>query len=118
MLKLANRWFPKCWLNSWGCPRQPFAIVMVDLAELGLLEQPHTFCGRIPSHLGYRVYIDHLMGKSSIPAEEQRYLDGMLLLSAYQPERLLENVSQVLCGDYPVCGPGRTTPSGSEAIIG
>ena len=71
---------------------------------------------RIPSHLGYRVYIDHLMGKSSIPAEEQRYLDGMLLLNAYEPERLLENVSQVLAG-MTQCAAVSTTPSGSEAII-
>ena len=89
---------------------------MADLAELGLLEQPHPSAGRIPSHLGYRVYIDHLMGKSSIPAEEQRYLDGMLLLNAYEPERLLENVSQVLAG-MTQCAAVSTTPSGSEAII-
>ncbi|MCI9575544.1 MAG: heat-inducible transcription repressor HrcA [Clostridiales bacterium] len=89
---------------------------MADLAELGLLEQPHTSAGRIPSHLGYRVYIDHLMGKLSIPAEEQRYLDGMLLLNAYEPERLLENVSQVLAG-MTRCAAVSTTPSGSEAMI-
>ena len=30
---------------------------MSDLAELGLLDQPHTSAGRIPSQRGYRVYI-------------------------------------------------------------
>ncbi|MBQ2794748.1 MAG: hypothetical protein IJF04_01845, partial [Oscillospiraceae bacterium] len=31
---------------------------MAALFEMGLLEQPHTSAGRIPSHLGYRAYID------------------------------------------------------------
>ena len=34
---------------------------MAALFDMGLLEQPHTSAGRIPSHLGYRVYIDSLM---------------------------------------------------------
>ena len=28
---------------------------MAALFEMGLLEQPHTSAGRIPSHLGYRI---------------------------------------------------------------
>jgi heat-inducible transcriptional repressor len=34
---------------------------MADLEELGLLEQPHTSAGRIPSIKGYRYYVDHLV---------------------------------------------------------
>lgn len=34
---------------------------MADLEELGLLEQPHTSAGRIPSIKGYRYYVDHLI---------------------------------------------------------
>src|SRR6476661_1425926 len=33
---------------------------MADLEELGFLEQPHTSAGRIPSHKGYRYYVDHI----------------------------------------------------------
>jgi len=32
-----------------------------DLEELGLLVQPHTSAGRIPTDLGYRVYVDYLI---------------------------------------------------------
>ncbi len=35
---------------------------MADLEEMGFLEQPHTSAGRIPSQIGYRYYVDHLMG--------------------------------------------------------
>jgi len=35
--------------------------VMADLEDLGLLEKTHTSSGRIPSQLGYRHYVDHLI---------------------------------------------------------
>ncbi len=34
---------------------------MADLEEMGYLEQPHASAGRIPSQLGYRFYVDHLL---------------------------------------------------------
>ena len=40
---------------------------MAELTELGLLEQPHTSAGRIPSERGLREYVDNLM-----PAEPAR----------------------------------------------
>lgn len=34
--------------------------IMSDLEEIGLLLQPHTSAGRIPTDKGFRVYVDHL----------------------------------------------------------
>jgi heat-inducible transcriptional repressor len=34
---------------------------MARLEELGLLYQPHTSAGRIPTDLGYRYYVDHVL---------------------------------------------------------
>ena len=34
---------------------------MADLEELGLIVQPHTSAGRIPTDAGYRLYVDELM---------------------------------------------------------
>jgi len=34
---------------------------LVRLEELGLLFQPHTSAGRIPSDLGYRYYVNHIL---------------------------------------------------------
>ena len=34
---------------------------MSRLEEMGLLLQPHTSAGRIPTDLGYRVYVRHLI---------------------------------------------------------
>ena len=39
---------------------------MAELVEMGLLTQPHKSAGRIPSHMGYRVYVDNLMEKCTI----------------------------------------------------
>ena len=36
---------------------------MAELEEMGYLIQPHTSSGRIPSDLGYRTYVQHLLGK-------------------------------------------------------
>ncbi len=33
---------------------------MVELEKLGLIKQPHTSAGRIPSDKGYRYYVNHL----------------------------------------------------------
>ncbi len=45
---------------------------MVELENLGLLTHPHTSAGRMPSDLGYRYYIEHLMTENGLaPMEEQ-----------------------------------------------
>ncbi len=36
---------------------------MADLEDMGLVEQPHTSAGRVPSDRGYRFYVDQLMEK-------------------------------------------------------
>ncbi|WP_312695319.1 heat-inducible transcriptional repressor HrcA [Caproiciproducens sp.] len=89
---------------------------MSDLAEMGLLEQPHTSAGRVPSHKGYRVYIDTLMKKHPVSGEEQRYIDSLLLPSAYDPEKLLDGVARALAGMTRFAAVS-TTPSGSSADI-
>lgn len=43
---------------------------MADLEELGLLEQPHTSAGRIPSNKGYRYYVDHLLSPGTVSEED------------------------------------------------
>lgn len=38
---------------------------MSDLEEMGLIVQPHASAGRIPSDLGYRLYVDRIMQQKS-----------------------------------------------------
>ncbi len=50
-----------------------------DLEELGLIEQPHTSAGRIPTDLGYRVYVDYLVKPEILSEPEKQMIrDGLL----------------------------------------
>lgn len=89
---------------------------MADLVELGLLEQPHTSAGRIPSHEGYRLYIDQLMHQTPLTEDEQRFIDGSLSASANDPEHLLEDASQILA-EMTRYAAVSTTPSDEEATV-
>jgi len=69
---------------------------MAQLAELGFLEQPHTSAGRVPSLMGYRYYIDHLLPSRELPREQRARLEEALRERAREPERLLENAGKLL----------------------
>ena len=43
---------------------------MADLEEMGYIIQPHTSAGRIPSDLGYRVYVDEMMKEKEREVQE------------------------------------------------
>ncbi len=50
---------------------------LADLEEMGYIEQPHTSSGRVPSHKGYRYYVDFLMEKHSLSKWEESIIhDG------------------------------------------
>ena len=42
---------------------------MADLEEMGLIVQPHTSAGRIPTDLGYRYYVNQLIEEKDLNAE-------------------------------------------------
>ena len=51
---------------------------LADLVEMGYLEQPHTSAGRVPSPRGYRLYVNELMERRSITAQEAGEIDAAL----------------------------------------
>ena len=89
---------------------------MAELAEMGLLEQPHTSAGRIPSQRGYRYYVDALLPKYTLSVEERSVIDSVLFDSAYDPEKLMNSVSRALAAMTRFTAVS-TTPSGSAADI-
>ena len=44
---------------------------MADLEAIGLLTQPHTSAGRIPSDLGYRLFVESLMRESELDGRDR-----------------------------------------------
>ena len=72
--------------------------VMAELEELGLVEQPHTSAGRVPTDKGYRFYVDHLVGDARLSRADLSAIDRTLGIPAdgAQPSRLMEKVSHAL----------------------
>ncbi|HLM54979.1 MAG TPA: heat-inducible transcriptional repressor HrcA [Pyrinomonadaceae bacterium] len=74
--------------------------VMAELEEHGLVEQPHTSAGRVPTDKGYRFYVDHLVGEARLSRADLAAIDRTLGLggaeAASQPARLMERVSHLL----------------------
>jgi heat-inducible transcriptional repressor len=70
--------------------------VMVDLEEAGLLEQPHTSAGRVPTDRGYRVFVDRLMVRETPTREEIVLLRTELGDPRQTVEGLLERTSRAL----------------------
>lgn len=68
---------------------------MSDLEELGFIQQPHTSSGRVPTDLGYRLYVDRLVLRD-ITAEEQVYLKNIVLTNINHMEYLMKETAKAL----------------------
>lgn len=69
---------------------------MADLEELGLLEQPHTSAGRVPSDTGYRYYVDRSLGEPQVPVEQARLIEGILRAKIHEVQTLVQATVRVL----------------------
>src|SRR5215471_18061990 len=47
---------------------------LAGLEEAHLIYQPHTSAGRVPTDLGYRFFVEHLMEESALSLNEQRLI--------------------------------------------
>src|SRR6266699_1525003 len=77
---------------------------LAGLEEAHLIYQPHTSAGRVPTDLGYRYFVEHLMQESALSLSEQRQirhqfyqvqdqLDQWVRLTASVMARLLHNAA-------------------------
>lgn len=69
---------------------------MSELCELGLLHQPHTSAGRVPTSRGYSLYVNSLMPKAQINESEKEYIDKALSGLNCAPEGIPSAVAQML----------------------
>ena len=82
-------------LNREGLSAATIRNVMADLAEAGLLEQPHTSAGRVPSVQAYRYYVDTLSGAATLSPDDQLALQKFYL-GVNDVEEFLERTTHVL----------------------
>lgn len=69
--------------------------IMAQLEEKGLLQQPHTSAGRVPSDLGLTVYLERILRQPALPANERERL-CRLLPAGGTLEGRLDHASRVL----------------------
>ncbi len=87
-------------INTAGLSSATIRNVMSDLEDFGLVEQPHTSAGRVPTDKGYRFFVDNLLGVLSLSNEDLSLINKELGLnepdSSAAPDRLMEKTSQLL----------------------
>jgi heat-inducible transcriptional repressor len=86
--------------NASGLSSATIRNVMGELEEKGLLEQPHTSAGRVPTDKGYRFFVDNLLGVLSISNDDLHLINNKFGLNELDlpetPDRLMERTSQLL----------------------
>jgi heat-inducible transcriptional repressor len=74
--------------------------VMGELEEAGLVEQPHTSAGRVPTDKGYRFYVDHMQGRAPLSKADLTAINSLLGVTEREaggaPDRLMEKTSHLL----------------------
>ncbi len=68
---------------------------MAELESMGLLEQPHTSAGRIPTCLGYRIYVNELMERPSLSSEESQTINQVLQTRIQQLDKILADAGRL-----------------------
>lgn len=91
--------------------------IMGVLEKAGLLYQPHTSAGRIPSDSGYRIYVDHLITPSETLAREvELALQQRLKWEQWSLEGILQGAAQILA-TLSGCITLITMPQTSTAVV-
>ena len=70
--------------------------IMSDLADAGFLTKPHASSGRQPTDLGYRVFVDDLMGAHTLTLEEEESIRLDRSAQAARIEQVLARATRAL----------------------
>src|SRR5215475_10446426 len=70
--------------------------VMSDLEDAGLLKQPHTSAGRVPTDQGLRFFVDSLLKVRSLGYKEREELVQRYQLPADDLDTALHDASRLL----------------------
>ena len=82
----------------YGLKQSPATIrnVMSELEDEGLLLQPHTSAGRVPSDQGLRFYVDRLMRVRDLTTDDMQEVMSRYELNNVEVQDLLREVSRLL----------------------
>ncbi len=80
--------------NQLGISSATIRNEMADLEEMGYLEQPYTSAGRIPSQLGYRLYVDELMEQYALNIVETQMIKEALEIKRQETNQIIRQLTK------------------------
>jgi heat-inducible transcriptional repressor len=101
-----------------GYPLSPASVrnVMADLEEMGCVRQPHTSAGRIPTEVGYRIYVNALMETYDVEPEQQLWIDRVYRSRIEQIEELFDLSTKLLSMATHYTAVAQTPATATETI--
>ena len=72
--------------------------VMQDLEIMGLLAAPHVSAGRLPTHLGLRLFVDGLLEVQNVADDDRQRIDASTGSNDPDVSHMLDSVSSALSG--------------------
>ncbi|SRR6266545_6344592 len=72
--------------------------IMAELEDAGLVEQPHTSAGRVPTDQGYRYYVDNMLGEAQLSRSDLSAIDKFFSSGrdSTSSDRIMVNASHAL----------------------
>ena len=76
---------------------------MAELKTMGYLEQPHTSAGRVPTPMGYRVYVNELMERHRLSLAETEAINAGLRSRMKQLDSIISDAGRLVSSmtSYP-----------------
>jgi len=71
---------------------------MQDLAALGLLDSPHISAGRMPTHVGLRLFVDGLLEVGDLAEDDRRTIEARLGAHGRSIEDAMNEATAILSG--------------------
>ena len=86
-----------------GCSSATIRNELAELVNMGYLEQPHTSAGRVPTPMGYRMYVNELMQMQKLSLEETEEINQRLNTKLQELDDTISQVSRLASQltDYP-----------------
>lgn len=100
-------------ISDLNCSTATIRNELAELVSMGYLEQPHTSAGRVPTPLGYRIYVNELMQKQKMSLEETEYLNRELNEKMMQMDNAMADVGKLASQltNYPVLTIASSAPA-------
>ena len=69
---------------------------MSDLEEMGFIIEPHASSGRVPSDMGYRLYVDRMLKQRKLEEEDKKVVGSMINRNISQIEYLMDETARLI----------------------